>query len=111
MSEVSTIGLDIAKHVFQAHGPDASGRVVFRGPAGRRIGDSRQHGRCLRPRSLPGGAVVMAADASLAHLVLDARASALLLDAERCCGPAPSRPSSTQWAGHDAARLCHAMDG
>ncbi len=30
MSEVSTIGLDIAKHVFQVHGADASGRVVFR---------------------------------------------------------------------------------
>lgn len=30
MVEVSTIGLDIAKHVFQAHGADASGRVVFR---------------------------------------------------------------------------------
>ncbi len=30
MSEVSTIGLDIAKHVFQAHGADTSGRVVFR---------------------------------------------------------------------------------
>jgi len=30
VSEVSTIGLDIAKHVFQAHGADASGQVVFR---------------------------------------------------------------------------------
>lgn len=30
MAEASTIGLDIAKHVFQAHGADASGRVVFR---------------------------------------------------------------------------------
>jgi len=30
VSEVSTIGLDIAKHVFQVHGADASGRVVFR---------------------------------------------------------------------------------
>jgi transposase len=30
VAEVSTIGLDIAKHVFQAHGADASGRVVFR---------------------------------------------------------------------------------
>ena len=30
MSEVSTIGLDLAKHVFQAHGADASGKVVFR---------------------------------------------------------------------------------
>ena len=26
----STIGLDIAKWVFQAHGADATGRVVFR---------------------------------------------------------------------------------
>lgn len=30
MSEVSTIGLDLAKHVFQAHGADADGNVVFR---------------------------------------------------------------------------------
>ncbi|TFV65489.1 IS110 family transposase, partial [Bradyrhizobium frederickii] len=30
MNEVSTIGLDLAKHVFQAHGADASGGVVFR---------------------------------------------------------------------------------
>ena len=29
-SEVSTIGLDIAEHVCQAHDADASGRVVFR---------------------------------------------------------------------------------
>lgn len=30
MNEVSTIGLDLAKHVFQAHGADASGSVVSR---------------------------------------------------------------------------------
>lgn len=30
MAEVSTIGLDIAKRTFQAHGADASGNVVFR---------------------------------------------------------------------------------
>ncbi len=30
MGQVSTIGLDIAKHVFQAHGADAGGSVVFR---------------------------------------------------------------------------------
>ena len=29
MGEVSTIGLDIAKLVFQAHGADASGAVVL----------------------------------------------------------------------------------
>jgi transposase len=30
VSEVITIGLDLAKNVFQAHGADASGNVVFR---------------------------------------------------------------------------------
>jgi transposase len=30
MKEVTTIGLDIAKHVFQAHGISASGEVIFR---------------------------------------------------------------------------------
>ena len=30
MGEVITIGLDLAKSVFQAHGADASGEVVFR---------------------------------------------------------------------------------
>ena len=30
MSEVSTIGLDLAKNVFQVHGANASGAVVFR---------------------------------------------------------------------------------
>ena len=29
MGQANTIGLDIAKRVFQAHGADASGRVVF----------------------------------------------------------------------------------
>ena len=30
MGQASTIGLDIAKWVFQAHGADPTGRVVFR---------------------------------------------------------------------------------
>lgn len=30
MNEISTIGLDLAKNVFQAHGADATGAVVFR---------------------------------------------------------------------------------
>jgi transposase len=30
VGEVTTIGLDIAKSVFQAHGADASGSIVFR---------------------------------------------------------------------------------
>lgn len=36
MSEVITIGLDIAKQVFHAHGADASGRQVFSRRIGRR---------------------------------------------------------------------------
>jgi hypothetical protein len=35
MSEVSTIGLDLAKNVFQVHGANASGAVVFRKKLGR----------------------------------------------------------------------------
>ena len=30
MEQAITIGLDIAKHVFQAHGADAAGHVLFR---------------------------------------------------------------------------------
>ena len=30
MEQVTTIGLDIAKHVFQVHGADAAGHVLFR---------------------------------------------------------------------------------
>jgi transposase len=30
VGEVTTIGLDLAKHIFQAHGADASGAVAFR---------------------------------------------------------------------------------
>ena len=30
MGQVTTIGLDLAKHVFQVHGVDASGAVVLR---------------------------------------------------------------------------------
>ena len=30
MSEITTIGLDLAKHVFQVHGIDAQGATVLR---------------------------------------------------------------------------------
>jgi transposase len=30
MSEITTIGLDLARHVFQVHGIDAQGRTVLR---------------------------------------------------------------------------------
>ena len=30
MDKVNTIGLDLAKHVFQVHGADASGHAVVR---------------------------------------------------------------------------------
>ncbi len=31
MAEMRTIGLDLAKNVFQVHGVDAAGRTVLRG--------------------------------------------------------------------------------
>ena len=30
MSEITTVGLDLAKHVFQVHGVDAAGATVLR---------------------------------------------------------------------------------
>jgi transposase len=35
VDQVSIIGLDIAKNIFQAHGADALGRVIFRKKIGR----------------------------------------------------------------------------
>lgn len=58
MNEVSIIGLDIAKHVFHAHGADASGREVF----SRRIGRGKlldffaAQPRCLVALEACGGA-------------------------------------------------------
>ena len=49
MSEVSIIGLDIAKHVFQAHGADASGACVFR----KKLGTGEAAGVLRRPAALP----------------------------------------------------------
>ena len=62
MGRVSTIGLDLAKNVFQAHGADASGGVVFRkklrraASAGIFLGSTAVHGGdgSLRRRSLLG---------------------------------------------------------
>lgn len=58
MSEVSTIGLDIAKNVFQVHGVDASGRQLF----SRRITRSKllaffmEQRRCVVALEACGGA-------------------------------------------------------
>ncbi len=58
MNEVSIIGLDIAKHVFHAHGVDAGGRQVF----SRRIGRGKlldffaTQPRCLMALEACGGA-------------------------------------------------------
>ncbi len=49
MSEVTTIGLDLAKNVFQVHGVDASGEVAFRRQLRRRqvLPFFRKQPRCL----------------------------------------------------------------
>ena len=48
--QVTTIGLDIAKNVFQVHGVDAHGRVVLR----RRLSRSQGAGVLRQPAALPG---------------------------------------------------------
>jgi transposase len=58
MTEVSTIGLDLAKMVFQAHGADASGGVVFRKTLRRAkvLDFFREQPRCLVAMEACGGA-------------------------------------------------------
>ncbi len=51
VGEVSTIGLDLAKTVFQAHGADASGGVVFR----KKLRRGASAGFLRRPAALSGG--------------------------------------------------------
>jgi transposase len=51
MGEVNTIGLDIAKSVFQVHGVDDAGAVVIR----RRIGRSKVLEFFCCPFAVPGG--------------------------------------------------------
>jgi transposase len=57
VTTVSTIGLDIAKHVFQAHGADASGQAVFRKKITRTklIGFLSSQPRCLIALEACGG--------------------------------------------------------
>ncbi len=61
MSEIATVGRDLAKNVFQLHGADASGRAVLR----RKL-------RCGRVLEFPGGlpfcAVAMEACGRVHHL-------------------------------------------
>ena len=73
MGDVTTIGLDIAKTVFQAHGADACGRGrvsqaaepgpaagVLRGPAALRGGDGGlRRGASLGPRAEPSWAITV----------------------------------------------------
>lgn len=58
MAEVTTIGLDIAKHVFHAHGADATGRAVFsrRITRGKLLDFFVSHPRCLVALEACGGA-------------------------------------------------------
>jgi transposase len=58
MLEVSTIGLDIAKHVFHAHGADAAGIQVFsrRSTRGKLLSFFADQTRCLVALEACGGA-------------------------------------------------------
>lgn len=58
MTKVTTIGLDIAKHVFHAHGAEATGRAVFsrRITRGKLLDFFSGQPRCLVALEACGGA-------------------------------------------------------
>jgi transposase len=62
MKEVSTIGLDLAKNVFQVHGIDGSGETVVRRQL--RRGQVLPFFKKLETAALPGG------DGGLCHIAL-----------------------------------------
>jgi hypothetical protein len=48
MLEIITVGLDLAKNVFQVHGADGSRRAVLRKKLRRALSDVSTHGTDLR---------------------------------------------------------------
>jgi len=58
MGEVSTIGVDLAKNIFQVHGADASGAIVFRRKLRRHdvLGFFAAQPRCVVAMEACGGA-------------------------------------------------------
>ena len=75
MAQVTTIGLDIAKHVFQAHGSDAAGQVLFRKriARGKLIGFLAAQSPCIVAMEACAGAHYWAREISkLGHCVRSA---------------------------------------
>ena len=66
MQTVTTIGLDIAKSVFQVHGVDAGGQVLIRRQLKRRqvLAFFQKHPRCLIGMEACAGAHDWGAEAS-----------------------------------------------
>jgi transposase len=100
MGEVSTIGLDLAKSVFQAHGADASGAVLFRKKL-------RRHQVLAFFSSQPPCTVAMEACASAHHW---AREISRLGHAVRLIPPAYVKPFVKRQKNDaaDAEAICEA---
>ena len=99
------IGLDIAKHVFDAHGADATGRAVFsRGIArGKLLGFFASQPRCLIALEACGGAhhwvrelQAMGHEVRLIPPAYVKRHKNDAVDAEAIC-EAAQRPSMRSW--------------
>ena len=62
MNQVSTVGLDLAKHIFQLHGGDSAGAVVFRKKL-------RRHPPCRDDTSIQSGPASQTCNRSLPDLI------------------------------------------
>lgn len=89
MNEVTTIGLDIAKQVFHAHGADASGAMVFsrRITRAKLVGFFASQPRCLVALEACGGAHHWAREIGrLGHEVRPTRRRSARRHSGRACG-------------------------
>src|SRR5215469_14594500 len=109
MAQVTTIGLDIAKHVVQAHGADAAGQVLFRkrNTRAKLLGFLAAQARCVVAMEACAGARYWAREiAKLGHHVrLIAPVYVKPSSSDRRTTPPMQRPSVKRRSGQACASL------
>src|SRR5258708_19056561 len=97
MGEVSTIGLDIAKSVFQVHGVDVAGAVVIR----KRVSRAKSVGVLRRAAAMPGRNRSVSVSASLGPRDSSAWSHGQADPAELCEGLPQARQERRERCGCD----------